>query len=58
MEDTTMINEDVLNEYGKWIDEATSKAELKDILCDIRDDILSDNDEDEDSGGMTKVLRK
>ena len=53
-----MINEDVLNEYGKWIDEATSKAELKDILCDIRDDILSDNDEDEDSGGMTKVLRR
>ncbi|MBQ4057465.1 MAG: hypothetical protein IJD40_00875 [Lachnospiraceae bacterium] len=53
-----MIDNNILNEYGEWVDEATSKSELIDILYDIRNDALDDNDDDDNNGGMTKVLRR
>lgn len=51
-----MIDENDLREYGEWVDEATSKPELKEILQDIRNDILDDNDDND--GGRAKTLRK
>lgn len=52
-----MMDENVLREYGEWIDEATTKSELIDTLYDIRNDVLDDNDDD-NSGGMTKILKR
>lgn len=46
--------ENRMEEYISWIDEATSKSELIDILKDIKEDITTPNeynDDDDESGG-------
>lgn len=51
-----MVDENDLREYEEWVNEATSKSELKEILQDIRNDILDDGDDNE--GGRVKTLMK
>ena len=48
-----MCDNERLNKYASWIDEATSKEELLDTLYDIRDDLTGeyDDDGDDDEGG-------
>jgi len=55
-EEMKMVDENDLREYEEWVNEATSKSELKEILQDIRNDILDDGDDNE--GGRVKTLMK
>ena len=50
-----MCDNEWLNKYASWIDEATSKEELLDTLYDIRDDLTGeyDDDGDDDEGGYS-----
>lgn len=51
-----MCDNEQLDEYASWIDEASSKDELLDILYDIRDDLTGENDEDD--GGIQYTIKK
>lgn len=47
---------DRINDYMNWVDEATSKSELIEVLKDIKEDILvepeyDDDDDDDNTGG-------
>ncbi len=54
-----MCDNNLLNDYKEWIDEANSKSELKDTLYDIRNDLLDeDTEEDEDGGGRQYTFRR
>ena len=39
-----------LDVYGNWVDEASSKEELLDVLYDIENDLLSEDDDDNEGG--------
>lgn len=55
-----MCDNEWLNKYASWIDEATSKEELLDTLYDIRDDLTGeyDDDGDDDEGGRQYTLKR
>ncbi len=55
-----MCDNNPLNDYKEWIDEATSKSELKDTLYDIRNDALDEDtdDDNEEEGGRQYTLRR
>lgn len=55
-----MCDNERLNEYASWIDEATSKEELLDTLYDIRDDLTGeyDDDGDDDEGGRQYTFKR
>ena len=55
-----MCDNERLNKYASWIDEATSKEELLDTLYDIRDDLTGEYDDDGDDheGGRQYTLKR
>ena len=52
-----MCDNEQLNEYANWIDEAETKDELIEILYDIRDDLTEENDT-EDGGGREYTYKR
>lgn len=50
--------EDRIEEYMSWVNEATSKIELIDVLNDIKEDITTPNEYDDDDDGGGRQLTK
>lgn len=51
------MDENAINDYMNWVDESTSKTELIDTLYDIKNDIESEND-DEDNSGRAYIYKR